>query len=331
MVGTEVDRRVLLSCEADVRVGGRYRFEFGQGASKPMVFFGRYLEVTPHSRLVWTNDESDDGAVTTVTFEEKGGRTLLVMHELHPSKEALDGAIAGMEGRDARDVRATGRASRHPRRKRRKVMKSSVSRSDRFQPNSGRRGSLRRRKLTVVHGCRIENARYWLLMAFAVWLADSTALGQAPSASGPPAGLPSSLWVCNTAPRFSHCVSWYWDGNHYKQPLGGRFLRRRRRNGCHPLCGRTTEDAWHLWWQYTRGPRTPEPGPRITSWVESVPGPPAPAQRIALLQPVPNLSCPRARPPHCSLKGRTRRTASRCASSSTARCICASLSVPRVA
>ena len=88
----------LLSCEADVRVGGGYRFEFGHEASKPMVFFGKYLDVTPHSRLVWTNDESDDGAVTTVTFEERGGKTLLVMHELYPSKEALDGAIAGMEG-----------------------------------------------------------------------------------------------------------------------------------------------------------------------------------------------------------------------------------------
>jgi uncharacterized protein YndB with AHSA1/START domain len=88
----------LLSCEADVRVGGRYRFEFGHDASKSMAFFGRYIEVTPHSRLVWTNDESDDGAVTTVTFEEKGGKTLLVLHELYPSKEALDGAIAGMEG-----------------------------------------------------------------------------------------------------------------------------------------------------------------------------------------------------------------------------------------
>ena len=88
----------LLSCEAEVRVGGRYRFEFGHEASKPMVFFGSYIEVTPHSRLVWTNEESDDGAVTTVTFEEKRGKTLLVMHELYPSKEALDGAIAGMEG-----------------------------------------------------------------------------------------------------------------------------------------------------------------------------------------------------------------------------------------
>ena len=88
----------LASCEADVRVGGRYRLVFGHDASNPDEFFGRYIEVTPHSRLVWTNDESDDGAVTTVTFEEKGGKTLLVLHELYPSKEALDGAIAGMEG-----------------------------------------------------------------------------------------------------------------------------------------------------------------------------------------------------------------------------------------
>ena len=88
----------FLSCEADVRVGGRYRFEIGHDASKPMAFFGRYIEVTPHSRLVWTNDESDDGAVTTVTFGEKDGKTLLVLHELYPSKEALDAAIAGMEG-----------------------------------------------------------------------------------------------------------------------------------------------------------------------------------------------------------------------------------------
>jgi uncharacterized protein YndB with AHSA1/START domain len=89
----------LLSCEADVRVGGRYRLVFGHGASKPMEFYGRYIEVTPHSRLVWTNDEGDyGGAVTTVTFEENGGKTLLVMHDLYPSKEALDGALAGMEG-----------------------------------------------------------------------------------------------------------------------------------------------------------------------------------------------------------------------------------------
>jgi uncharacterized protein YndB with AHSA1/START domain len=89
----------LLSCEADVRVGGTYRFVFGHGDSKPMEFFGRYVEVTPHSRLAWTNEESGHGgAVTTVTFEEKGGKTLLTMSELHPSKEALDAALAsGMD------------------------------------------------------------------------------------------------------------------------------------------------------------------------------------------------------------------------------------------
>ena len=87
----------LLSCEADVRVGGRYRLVFSHAAST-MEVFGSYLEVTPHSRLVWTNDEGDDdGAVTTVTFEEKGGKTLLVMHELYPSKEALDAAMASGE------------------------------------------------------------------------------------------------------------------------------------------------------------------------------------------------------------------------------------------
>lgn len=86
----------FLSCEADVRVGGTYRFVFAHPASKqPMAFFGRYLEVSPHSRLVWTNEEGGEGgAVTTVTFEERGGKTLLVMRDLYPSKEALDAAIA---------------------------------------------------------------------------------------------------------------------------------------------------------------------------------------------------------------------------------------------
>ena len=86
----------LLSCEMDVRVGGKYRLAFGNDASKPMEFFGRYLEVTPHSRLVWTNEESDDGAVTTVTFEETDGKTLLVLRDLYPTKEAFE-AEHGME------------------------------------------------------------------------------------------------------------------------------------------------------------------------------------------------------------------------------------------
>ncbi|MCA1371586.1 SRPBCC family protein [Bradyrhizobium sp. BRP14] len=88
----------LLSCHMDVRNGGKYRLEFGQDASNSMAFFGEYIEVVPHSRLVWTNDEGEDGAVTTVTFEDQGGKTLLIFHELYPSKEALDEAFIGMEG-----------------------------------------------------------------------------------------------------------------------------------------------------------------------------------------------------------------------------------------
>jgi uncharacterized protein YndB with AHSA1/START domain len=85
----------FVSCEADVRTGGTYRFVFSHPSSEqPMAFFGRYLEVTPHSRLVWTNDESKDGAVTTVTFEERGRDTRVVVHDLYSSKQALDDAIA---------------------------------------------------------------------------------------------------------------------------------------------------------------------------------------------------------------------------------------------
>jgi uncharacterized protein YndB with AHSA1/START domain len=85
----------LLSCEMDVRAGGKYRLVFGVDGSKVMEVFGRYTEVTPHSRLVWTNEEGDEGgAVTTVTFEEKGGQTLLVKHDIYPSKAALDGELA---------------------------------------------------------------------------------------------------------------------------------------------------------------------------------------------------------------------------------------------
>ena len=84
----------FLSCEIDARTGGTYRHVLSHPASKqPMAFFGRYLEATP-ARLVWTNDEAGDGgAVTTVTFEDRGGETLLAWHDLYPSKEALDEAV----------------------------------------------------------------------------------------------------------------------------------------------------------------------------------------------------------------------------------------------
>jgi uncharacterized protein YndB with AHSA1/START domain len=84
----------LRSCEMDVRTGGTYRLEFGHDAANSWAFFGRYIEVTPPARLVWTNEEGEEGAVTTVTFEEKDGKTLLVLRDLYPSKDALDEAIA---------------------------------------------------------------------------------------------------------------------------------------------------------------------------------------------------------------------------------------------
>ncbi len=89
----------LVSCEMDVRVGGKYRLVFRQGASEPMAFFGTYREVTPHSRLVWTNEEGGEaGSVTTVTFEEKAGKTLVVLCDLYPSKEALEAGIGSTDG-----------------------------------------------------------------------------------------------------------------------------------------------------------------------------------------------------------------------------------------
>ena len=82
--------------EADVRTGGTYRLMMDHPSlEQPMAFFGRYIEVTPHARFVWTNDEGGEGGpVTTVTFEEKGNATLVVVHELYASKEALDDALA---------------------------------------------------------------------------------------------------------------------------------------------------------------------------------------------------------------------------------------------
>jgi uncharacterized protein YndB with AHSA1/START domain len=90
---------VLRSCEMDVRTGGKYRLEFGADAASSMAFFGKYLEVVPGAKIVWTNDEGDeDGAVTTVTFEDKGGQTLLTMSELYPSTEAFESGHGAEDG-----------------------------------------------------------------------------------------------------------------------------------------------------------------------------------------------------------------------------------------
>lgn len=87
----------FVSCELDARTGGSYRFVFGHPASEQtMAFFGKYLEVTPPVRLVWTNEEGGEGgSVTTVSFEDLGGQTRVVMHDRYATKEALEEAIGG--------------------------------------------------------------------------------------------------------------------------------------------------------------------------------------------------------------------------------------------
>jgi uncharacterized protein YndB with AHSA1/START domain len=85
----------LVSCEMDVRTGGKYRLEFGAGGSETMAFYGKYLDVVPNERIVWTNDEGEEGAVTTVTFEEQDGKTRLTFRETYPSREALEEALQG--------------------------------------------------------------------------------------------------------------------------------------------------------------------------------------------------------------------------------------------
>ncbi|MFK2890799.1 SRPBCC family protein [Dyella flagellata] len=86
----------LLSCDMDIRTGGKYRLVFNHpDFDQPMAFFGTYREVTPHKRIVWTNEDSAQGAVTTVTFEENAGKTLVTFHELYPTTAALEEALAG--------------------------------------------------------------------------------------------------------------------------------------------------------------------------------------------------------------------------------------------
>ena len=86
----------LVSCDMDMRTGGKYRLVFSHpDFDQPMAFFGTYREVTPQKRIVWTNEDSDQGAVTTVTFEENAGKTLVTLHEIYPTNEALEEALAG--------------------------------------------------------------------------------------------------------------------------------------------------------------------------------------------------------------------------------------------
>ncbi len=91
----------LVACDMDVRTGGKYRLEFAAGGSDTMAFHGKYLEVVPNERIVWTNDEGEEGAITTVTFEDQGGKTLVNFHEVYPSKRGARRSTAGLGGRIA--------------------------------------------------------------------------------------------------------------------------------------------------------------------------------------------------------------------------------------
>eukprot|EP01037_Dinobryon_pediforme_P016929 gene16929-17116_t len=84
----------LVACDMDVRTGGTYRLEFSAGG-QTMAFHGKYLDVVPNARIVWTNDEGEAGAITTVTFEDLGGKTLLRFHEIYPTGAALEDAMQG--------------------------------------------------------------------------------------------------------------------------------------------------------------------------------------------------------------------------------------------
>lgn len=89
----------ILACEMDVRTGGNYRLEIAHPEfDEPMTFFGRYIDVVANERIVWTNEEGAEGAVTTVTFAAQGGKTVLTLTETYPSAEALEQSLGAAEG-----------------------------------------------------------------------------------------------------------------------------------------------------------------------------------------------------------------------------------------
>jgi uncharacterized protein YndB with AHSA1/START domain len=86
----------IVTCDIDLRVGGKYRLVFAGDGDQQHAFFGTYKEIERPTRVVWTDEEEAGEAVTTVTFTEKNGKTTLTMHQLYPSKESLDGAMPGV-------------------------------------------------------------------------------------------------------------------------------------------------------------------------------------------------------------------------------------------
>jgi uncharacterized protein YndB with AHSA1/START domain len=89
----------LTLCEVDFRMGGRFRFAMtGPSGRQDTPFGGEYLEIVPHRKIVFDNAFEAPGAekmITTVTFDEKDGRTTLTHHTLFASV-AMKNEYVGM-------------------------------------------------------------------------------------------------------------------------------------------------------------------------------------------------------------------------------------------
>lgn len=84
--------------EMDVRIGGKWRFDFfapdGTKYDNRVV----YLEISPNDRLVFDHGTDKDDDATrfrvTVTFDEQSdGKTVVTLRQLHPTKQQRDAGI----------------------------------------------------------------------------------------------------------------------------------------------------------------------------------------------------------------------------------------------
>ena len=82
---------------ADVRVGGKYRWDLTSPEGEEMSAFGEYKELVPGKKIVftwqWDDDEDwkDRSSVVTVElFERRSGTELRLKHEQLPTEESRD-------------------------------------------------------------------------------------------------------------------------------------------------------------------------------------------------------------------------------------------------
>ena len=90
-------------CEIDLRPGGAWRF-VNRHAKGEAAFHGEYREVTPPSRLVFTEifeEFPDSVSVVTAEFTEEDGKTRLTATVRYPSPEIRDMVLASGMSRGA--------------------------------------------------------------------------------------------------------------------------------------------------------------------------------------------------------------------------------------